>query len=222
MHICGDGCVDIMREGIAPLAATRACGSRFCYVCREFLPAEQFDKGRGDVCVKHERVSDSNAGMRFCRVCATVLPLERFPAGQKRFICRSCAWLRTGKKTKAQYRAKRGHIQRLWSMCYADRAAFKQARVGLSQTDIACLLAEGKHSALDADGLAVVPRDPCAPLAVDNAVLVTRARRRVLLGLLASGGHEAYACELSVHDVGATRALCPKEHSIKENTAATQ
>ena len=213
-----------MREGIAPLATARACGLRFCYACREFLPVQQFDKGRGDVCVKHERVpdADSPAATRFCRVCMTALPLERFAVGQKRFICRSCAWLRTGKNTKAQYRAKRGHIQRLWSMCYADRAAFKQARVNLSQADIACLLMVGMHSALDAYGLAVVPRDPCAPLALDNAVLVTRARRRVLLGSLASGGHEAYACELSVHDVGATRALCPKEHSIKENTAATQ
>ena len=82
--------------------------------------------------------------------------------------------------------------------------------MNLSQADIACLLMVGMHSALDAYGLAVVPRDPCTPLAVDNAVLVTRARRRVLLGLLASGGHEAYACELSVHDVGATRALCPE------------
>ena len=50
--------------------------------------------------------------------------------------------------------------------------------MNLSQADIACLLMVGMYSALDAYGLAVVPRDPCAPLALDNAVLVTRARRR--------------------------------------------
>ena len=194
------GALHIMRTGIAPLAVARAGGLRFCYACRELLPAKQYDKGRGEVCAKHERVSD--AATRFCRVCTSLLPLERFAGGQRRFICRSCAWLRTGQKTKAQYRAKRGHIQRLWSMCYKDRAAFKQARVGLSQADIACLLAVGEHSASDAHGLALMPRDPCAPLALNNAVLVTRARRRDLLGLLVSGGHEAYACELGVQNAG--------------------
>ena len=95
-----------------------------------------------------------------------------------------------------KYRAKRAHIQRLWSMCYTDRGIFQQPRVGVTQTDIAHLLAAGSYTASDAVKLAVVPKDPRLPMGKENAVLVTRQQRRTLLSMLAAGGVEAYVSEM--------------------------
>ena len=88
------------------------------------------------------------------------------------------------------------HIQRLWSMCYTDRAAFHQLRVGVTQTDIARLLEAGSHTVSDAVKLAVVPQDPRLPMDKENAVLVTREQRRTLLNMLAAGGMQAYMNEM--------------------------
>ena len=95
-----------------------------------------------------------------------------------------------------KYRAKRAHIQRLWSMCYTDRGIFQQPRVGVTQTDIAKLLEAGSYTASDAVKLAVVPKDPQLPMGKENAVLVTREQRRRLLRMLAAGGPEAYVNEM--------------------------
>ena len=95
-----------------------------------------------------------------------------------------------------KYRAKRAHIQRLWSMCYTDRGIFQQPRVGVTQTDIAKLLEAGSYTASDAVKLAVVPKDPQLPMGKENAVLVTREQRRTLLSKLAAGGVEAYMNEM--------------------------
>ena len=50
------------------------------------------------------------------------------------------------------------HIQRLWSMCYTDRAAFHQLRVGVTQTDIARLLEAGSHTVSDASTMVSAQR----------------------------------------------------------------
>ena len=143
-------------ETLAPLSTARnALGTRFCHACNDFRPIDQFRKGQGHVCRQHVEVPDPD-GLRFCRVCQDLLPLSRFAADQKRFICRACTWKRTGKSARTKYRARRAHIQRLWSMCYTDRAAFHQLRVGVTQTDIARLLEAGSHTVSDAANLAVI------------------------------------------------------------------
>ena len=183
-------------ETLAPLSTARnALGTRFCHVCNDFRPIDQFRKGQGHVCRQHVEVPDPD-GLRFCRVCQDLLPLSRFAADQKRFICRACTWKRTGKPARTKYRARRAHIQRLWSMCYLDRAAFDQPRVGVTQTDIARLLEAGSFTVSDANKLAVVPQDPQLPMGKENAVLVTREQRRTLLSMLAAGGTEAYVNEM--------------------------
>ena len=135
-------------ETLAPLSTARnALGTRFCHVCNDFRPIDQFRKGQGHVCRQHVEVPDPD-GLRFCRVCQDLLPLSRFAADQKRFICRACTWKRTGKSARTKYRARRAHIQRLWSMCYTDRAAFHQLRVGVTQTDIASVIKHCVRSGL--------------------------------------------------------------------------
>ena len=183
-------------ETLAPLSTARnALGTRFCHACNDFRPIDQFRKGQGHVCRQHVEVPDPD-GLRFCRVCQDLLPLSRFSVDQKRFICRACTWKRTGKSARTKYRARRAHIQRLWSMCYTDRAAFHQLRVGVTQTDIARLLEAGSHTVSDAVKLAVVPQDPRLPMDKENAVLVTREQRRTLLNMLAAGGMQAYINEM--------------------------
>ena len=183
-------------ETLAPLSTARnALGTRFCHACNDFRPIDQFRKGQGHVCRQHVEVPDPD-GLRFCRVCQDLLPLSRFAADQKRFICRACTWKRTGKPARTKYRARLAHIQRLWSMCYLDRAAFDQPRVGVTQTDIARLLEAGSFTVSDANKLAVMPPDPRLPMGKENAVLVTREQRRRLLRMLAAGGSEAYGNEM--------------------------
>ena len=181
-------------QPLAPLTTARnALGTRFCHVCNDFRPIAQFKKGQNHVCQQHEAPEPQG---RFCRVCQDLLPLSRFAADQKRFICRACTWKRTGKPARTKYRARRAHIQRLWSMCYLDRTAFDQPRVGVTQTDIARLLEAGSHTVSDAVKLAVVPQDPRLPMDKENAVLVTREQRRTLLNMLAAGGMQAYINEM--------------------------
>ena len=183
-------------QPLAPLTTARnALGTRFCHVCNDFRPIAQFRKGQNHVCQQHNEVPDPD-GLRFCRSCQHLLPLNRFSVDQKRFLCRACIWNRTGKAAKMKYRAKRAHIQRLWSMCYTDRGIFQQPRVGVTQTDIAHLLAAGSYTASDAVKLAVVPQDPRLPMDKENAVLVTRQQRRTLLNMLAAGGMQASVNEM--------------------------
>ena len=108
-----------------------------------------------------------------------------------------CMWDRTGKAAKIRYRKRRSHIQRLWSMLYTDRAVFNQSHVGLTQADIGNLLTMGSYTVSDSAGLAVVPLDPRIPLCIENAVLVTRERRRKLLGILAKCGPDDYLEEMN-------------------------
>ena len=186
-------------QPLAPLTTARnALGIRLCHVCHDFRPIAQFRKGQNHVCQQHDEAPDPTEpdGLRFCRVCQDLLPLSRFSVDQKRFICRVCTWKRTGKPARTKYRERRAHIQRLWSMCYTDRAAFHQPRVGISQTDIAKLLEAGSFTASDAVKLAVVPQDPQLPMGKENAVVVTREQRRMLLSMLAAGGTEAYVNEM--------------------------
>ena len=82
-------------------------------------------------------------------------------------------------------------------MLYTDRAVFNQTHVGLAQADIEKLLTMGSYTVSDPAGLAVVPRDPRIPLGIDNAVLVTRERRRKLLGILAECGPDDYLEEMN-------------------------
>ena len=191
-------------QALAPLSvilstARNALGTRFCHVCHDFRPIAQFRKGQNHVCQQHDEAPDPD-GSRFCRVCQNILPLIQFPPGQKRYICRACSWNRKGKVYKAKYHAQRAHIQRLWAMCYTDLAAFQtlfhQPRVGVSQTDIAKLLEAGSFTASDAVKLAVMPQDPRRPMDKENAVVVTREQRRMLLSMLAAGGTEAYVNEM--------------------------
>ena len=194
-------------QALAPLSvvlstARNALGTRFCHVCHDFRPIAQFRKGQNHVCQQHDEAPDPKEcrkvpdGLRFCRVCQDVLPLTKFPPGQKRYICRACSWNRKGKAYKTKYYARRAHIQRLWAMCYTDLAAFHQPRVGVSQAHIAKLLEAGSFTASDAVKLAVMPQDPRRPMDKENAVLVTREQRRMLLSMLAAGGTEAYVNEM--------------------------
>ena len=77
-------------------------------------------------------------------------------------------------------------------MLYTDRAVFNQSHVGLTQADIEKLLTIGSYTISDSAGLAIIPRDPRVPLCIENAVLVTRERRRKLLGILAECGPDDY------------------------------
>ena len=77
-------------------------------------------------------------------------------------------------------------------MLYTDRAVFNQSHVGLTQGDIEKLLTMGSYTVSDSAGLAVVPLDPRIPLCIENAVLVTRERRRKLLRILAKSGPDDY------------------------------
>ena len=200
-------------QALAPLSvilstARNALGTRFCHVCQDFRPIAQFRKGQNHVCQQHDEAPDPKEcrkvpdGLRFCRVCQDVLPLTKFPPGQKRYICRACSWNRKGKAYKTKYYARRAHIQRiqhiqrLWAMCYTDLAAFHQPRVGVTQADIAKLLEAGSFTASDAVKLAVMPQDPRRPMDKENAVVVTREQRRMLLSMLAAGGTEAYVNEM--------------------------
>ena len=181
-------------ETLAPLSTARnALGTRFCHACNDFRPIAQFKKGQNHVCQQHEAPEPQG---RFCRVCQDLLPLSRFAADQKRFICRICTWKRTGKPARTKYRERLAHIQRLWSMCYLDRAAFDQPKVGVTQTDIAKLLEAGSFTVSDASKLAVMPQDPQLPMGKENAVLVTREQRRRLLRMLAKSGPEAYVSDM--------------------------
>ena len=82
-------------------------------------------------------------------------------------------------------------------MLYTDRAVFNQSHVGLTQGDIEKLLTMGSYTVSDSAGLAVVPLDPRIPLCIENAVLVTRERRRKLLGILAKSGPDDYLEEMN-------------------------
>ena len=82
-------------------------------------------------------------------------------------------------------------------MLYTDRAVFNQSHVGLTQGDIEKLLTMGSYTVSDSAGLAVVPLDPRIPLCIENAVLVTRERRRKLLRILAKSGPDDYLEEMN-------------------------
>ena len=186
-----------MCENLTPLSEARnVYGTRLCFVCQDFQPVNQFSKALDNVCQQHDKVPGTGE-MRFCRSCKQCLPLNRFPSGQRRFLCRLCMWDRTGKAAKIRYRKRRSHIQRLWSMLYTDRAVFNQSHVGLTQGDIEKLLTMGSYTVSDSAGLAVVPLDPRIPLCIENAVLVTRERRRKLLGILAKCGPDDYLEEMN-------------------------
>jgi len=154
---------------------------------------------------KHEKhaIPDFD-GARFCRHCNARIPLALFPKDKRRYVCRQHAWQHIKKPHKARVAAdaRRALLFKQWQRCYADAKTFQHARIGVTQEDLARLLAAAGLE--DPTAMAAVPRDPGRVLSNDNAVVVPNEARKKLLRTRRRQGSEAYTTALA--HIGATCA----------------
>ena len=152
-------------------------------------------------------VPDLN-GMRFCRVCHDFIPVSCFPRGPRRFTCRVHLWQRTGQKAKKALlmKPRKRLLARMWMQGYKDCFKFGHTRITLTQKELDALIDayadrvcdggcgnghagcdKGDTESLTAaaverlDELAVVPINSAKMLCTDNAMVVTKEKRRELL-----------------------------------------
>jgi len=136
-------------------------------------------------------------GVRFCRDCNAAQPVAAFPVGTRRYVCRMHMWTRMAKPSRlrsARLNTDRRRLWVIWKRGWEDaKTLFRQTRVGLTQSDIASLLAALTPGVDSGDQkMCIVPRYPTRVLSLENAVIVDMPERRVLLHAVRDDGITAY------------------------------
>jgi hypothetical protein len=135
-------------------------------------------------------VPDHPTAGRWCKDCSAFLPLEQFPEGDRRFKCKMHIW-----HVQRALREKKKHgdpVERalyvMWNYAYADsRAAFLGSRPAPEPGEPVILIKSEIDKLCQRSGLQpsretrVVPIDASNPLRLENAAVVTRKSREILV-----------------------------------------
>ena len=99
-------------------------------------------------------------------------------------------WIASGKRSsqKMLKKPRKRALNQVWARAYKDSRLFKQARIAITQAEIAKILAgvvadgiEKTSVMSEAGGIAIVPADPNKVLSASNSALVTTSTRSVLM-----------------------------------------
>ncbi len=123
-------------------------------------------------------MTEAESGMRFCRTCNKLIPLDQFARGKRRYQCithfrKIRSGLAVGTSDRRMYNSIR-------SRAYQDMRLFGQTSMGLGVKQIRELLTPAQMA--DFSAYCIIPKDPAVPMARENAVAVTNAQRRYVVG----------------------------------------
>ena len=133
---------------------------------------------------KHEHMpsiidkTEQETGSRWCKSCDRMVALDQFAPGKRRYQC--AAHYRGIRRQLAVGTTDRRMYNSIRSRAYQDMRLFGQTSMGVGVNQIKELMSPAQMA--DFSAYCIIPKDPSVPMTRENAVAVTNAQRRYVVG----------------------------------------
>ena len=122
--------------------------------------------------------TEQETGSRWCKSCDRMVALDQFAPGKRRYQC--AAHYRGIRRQLAVGTTDRRMYNSIRSRAYQDMRLFGQTSMGVGVNQIKELMSPAQMA--DFSAYCIIPKDPSVPMTRENAVAVTNAQRRYVVG----------------------------------------